>query len=1401
MTIYIKLDNETTIRLKKTTSVGELKQQFCQRTNLSSKSVRLFFHGERLQDECTIDFLGDGDVVEAFKGCSGGGPPRKKTKPFNEKQIKDALNDSFEDSETELNAQEDALETDNNLSQRQDDENNGKVPTIDKNMNEVSDISFIDIGKIKETKLNDDLWLEELRVQNSNGELKGTSSLHVQLQFYLGLPSLAEAEKNIVKTTLERIKKHSEWKGEKIKIFPENKKKERKLKGPELKELNVRNLRSRREDSDDNKGSIVIDQETGIPEEAEHPTSQLSGGQEDDDESRNTPKQQTNIFRLFGIVSPFIRQKVPTEEELRRFSLAVHLWAEKIHGSVRFLQENQLNERHFKEILVFAGPSSQWKLIPDRSVTQYRNLWQNAVYGDTGTGFENERKLHDPSLPLCPFDHCKLDSGMIYSPLDQNYLMPPISTSQDKSSRRQLFASDISKSYKEQENTQESPTKEELKSQNKELLYEITELKSAKILKNEEKTKSDPNKVIIFAEPKIVKCNQPGCIKSFVTVCGLERHIKKLHSEIEDYKKSKQVCPFCGKETYYVDQHIKTAHKELKRNDTCEVCKQVVKKDMKKHRSICIFCPFCGYQNRKKDRLIRHIETIHRENLVQLEPMNLTSPRKENRDQAKCGIQQKKTENVKIAKEVEALDLTSTRKSEDNTCTDMQLEPLDLSPPGKEATKTSNHDKENSTAPLNMKREKYPFDHENEPYSSEFEDDDREVFTLERRKSKDELERELREIDKLEAKEVDGDKEVLQQFETFMRNKTNRSNDSEEYSSTVSTVGMYTRALKNDILPAFHNLFEPFDSRWLLDCTSPKYCKFEGKERCYMKPEEPIYLTAKIVKTALEMSKDKGGQQGGQRGTILNAAVQLMNFVEIFFNERLNVYGREPYESVMVYHQGVKTFISGTGAWKMCNDEKDKAQNEKKLRESYQHPNKDADVLKRYKTYINSRERLNNINKVLINSDNEEKRSSDREFAEDGKIVMGEICAASGCRPVVLLKLNNGSYVDKQPGFNPYNCSKDDRVVDEEDGADKIYRRVDPNLPPKNKACQHQLERNVAECPVKCPDRCEPDGYNLFITWDKTYGAKGPSYLHIPKELKHMMDIYDIKRIRYFKGRLSPFTKKEDWIHDDSTPFFLNSSCSPFKSLDLKHIKEAMGIDVTAYNFRKIVSTWAQSHASIEIRRAEEEALQHSLKVAKDKYMQNKQLQPQQLTQTYVEEENLFPLPVKEGIEKTASTVENKIKSTEAKRTKKRVQNLQNRKDAYTILKSENKPLGPKHRIVLTQRKRFLEVIQDVKSVNIGTSLTNLKPLEWRHFVVRAVCTAKGEQGRILKDLWKQMYQGDLKWGIRDVRLRAEEKNWPMHQVTSRRDRNSWIAASLRQGCISEKSKKSKSEEKESYNN
>ena len=122
------------------------------------------------------------------------------------------------------------------------------------------------------------------------------------------------------------------------------------------------------------------------------------------------------------------------------------------------------------------------------------------------------------------------------------------------------------------------------------------------------------------------------------------------------------------------------------------------------------------------------------------------------------------------------------------------------------------------------------------------------------------------------------------------------------------------------------------------------------------------------------------------------------------------------------------------------------------------------------------------------------------------------------------------------------------------------------------------------------------------------------------------------------------------------------------------------------------------------------------------------------MTQTYVEEENLFPHAFKENIEKTKSAVKNAIKNTEERRTKKRIQTLQKRKEDYTTLKKENRPLGPKHRILKTKRKRFLEIIQTVKNVDIESCLLNLKPLAWRHFVVRTVCTAKDEQGSELKD-------------------------------------------------------------------
>ena len=148
------------------------------------------------------------------------------------------------------------------------------------------------------------------------------------------------------------------------------------------------------------------------------------------------------------------------------------------------------------------------------------------------------------------------------------------------------------------------------------------------------------------------------------------------------------------------------------------------------------------------------------------------------------------------------------------------------------------------------------------------------------------------------------------------------------------------------------------------------------------------------------------------------------------------------------------------------------------------------------------------------------------------------------------------------------------------------------------------------------------------------------------------MDLYDKIRSRFFKERKPNMTFRDDWLNDLETPFFLNSNCSSFKFVDMNHLTEAMGIDVTAYSFRKIVSTWALSHASEDIRNAEEEALQHTLKVAKESYMQNKQMKPQTLTQKYIEEEDLFPKTFRDEIDRTELREKSIITETEEKRQK-----------------------------------------------------------------------------------------------------------------------------------------------------
>ena len=98
---------------------------------------------------------------------------------------------------------------------------------------------------------------------------------------------------------------------------------------------------------------------------------------------------RNKMMKSFGIVSPFLKEDVPSEEEKRRFSSAVHLFSKDVKGNVNYLKDHMLTPRDFRDILVFAGPKSKWKMIPDRSLEELEKHWLEF--------FVTPDLLHNPS--------------------------------------------------------------------------------------------------------------------------------------------------------------------------------------------------------------------------------------------------------------------------------------------------------------------------------------------------------------------------------------------------------------------------------------------------------------------------------------------------------------------------------------------------------------------------------------------------------------------------------------------------------------------------------------------------------------------------------------------------------------------------------------------------------------------------------------------------------------------------------------------------------------------------------------------------------------------------------------------------------------------------------------------
>ena len=94
-------------------------------------------------------------------------------------------------------------------------------------------------------------------------------------------------------------------------------------------------------------------------------------------------------------------------------------------------------------------------------------------------------------------------------------------------------------------------------------------------------------------------------------------------------------------------------------------------------------------------------------------------------------------------------------------------------------------------------------------------------------------------------------------------------------------------------------------------------------------------------------------------------------------------------------------------------------------------------------------------------------------------------------------------------------------------------------------------------------------------------------------------------------------------------------------------------------------------------------------------------LQPQKFIQAFVEEHDLFPKQIREEIEKTGNTFRTQIKTTEEKRIEQRYTALKKDKEERNKLKDYFRPLGPRHRVLGSNREKFRMLMEEVQPLKI----------------------------------------------------------------------------------------------------
>ena len=278
--------------------------------------------------------------------------------------------------------------------------------------------------------------------------------------------------------------------------------------------------------------------------------------------------------------------------------------------------------------------------------------------------------------------------------------------------------------------------------------------------------------------------------------------------------------------------------------------------------------------------------------------------------------------------------------------------------------------------------------------------------------------------------------------------------------------------------------------------------------------------------------------------------------------------------------------------------------------------------------YVNSEE-FNHQKTLLIElACKKMKIPTEKEYMNSTNWLLEQLVCLGGNRPCALLGITIRDWEDRKAGYCPFFQDEENETAEDDPVNDRRKILRDPYKKPKGS------------------DIKEPTGVIVQSETDKIAVGQ-PCYIWFPNALVELVNIHSLMAQKILPRSVD--------IYHPTARLFLNSKGKEITKIECKHFKEFIGLPITAYDFRRSLSTFCLDSKVEAIKRAEPSILRHREETGYAYYYQKHGEKVEYVSIQYAMKHGLIKAET-EYVDNYCITLQDKAKDEELKLTEKRTE-------------------------------------------------------------------------------------------------------------------------------------------------